>query len=595
MADPYNPYLMPQPAPDWRQVLSNALIGVGGGISNADASGRGWAAGIGPGLMYANQMTGQQNQNAWQRQMQGLQYQSLLDQRRAQEEMRREKLDMAKAAAAREAALGDSIGTLLGMNVQPNPVRMGPDFAAGDPASVIGGMESGGRYDAVGPAANSKGQRAYGKYQVMDFNVGPWTKEALGVEMTPQQFLASPQAQDAVFKTKFGQYRQQYGNDEAAARAWFAGPGGMNNPNAKDVLGTSVADYSRKFNAGRGGTMVAQGDAIAGQGDAPSQSAIASLPAEVRGAIGIVAQSDPKKAATMLVDAIQNQEKEGAWVPLDAKNKAMFPNLDQTKEYLRNRRTGEIKPIGSGSQVTVNTGTKAVNKFIEGRGQNFEEKVRPAAQAAATEIEQMYGIRQLLDAGAITGVGAEQRLWLAKLAETLGMPNEEAANTQALMSAAAERVLAVVKTLGANPSNADRQYLEKARAGSITFTDGGLRRILDIGERSARKTISRYHDEAGRLRKVEGLSDLPDEYWQIDTPPSSYDEWAKANPMAPPVASGVPPPTTPAPPDTAPPADAKPGAIDPSNIPSPKSKADYDNLPKGTTYLHPDGSYKVKK
>ena len=131
---------------------------------------------------------------------------------------------------------------------------------AGGAAGVIGGMESSGRYDAIGPDTGG-GKKAHGKYQVMDFNIGPWTKEILGQELTPQQFLASPQAQDAVFQAKFGQYRQQYGSDEAAARAWFAGPGGMNNPNAKDVLGTTVAGYSQKFQNGMGGANLPRGSA----------------------------------------------------------------------------------------------------------------------------------------------------------------------------------------------------------------------------------------------------------------------------------------------------------------------------------------------
>lgn len=134
----------------------------------------------------------------------------------------------------------------------------------GNAQTAISGIESGGRYDALGPETG-KG-RALGKYQVMPFNVGPWTKEALGREMTPQEFLANPQAQDAVFNHKFGQYVQQYGSPQAAARAWFAGPGGMNNPNARDALGTSVADYSQKFNAAYGQpgappVQVAQGSA----------------------------------------------------------------------------------------------------------------------------------------------------------------------------------------------------------------------------------------------------------------------------------------------------------------------------------------------
>jgi len=156
------------------------------------------------------------------------------------------------------------------------PVAVGP-AGGGAPAApvptddlgrargAIAGIESAGQpnggYGAVGPDAG-KGNRAYGKYQIMDFNIGPWTQEILGKSMTPQEFLANPQAQDAVFNAKFGQYITQYGSPEAASRAWFAGPGGMNNAGAKDVLGTTVADYSKKFTAGMGapGPQVAQGD-----------------------------------------------------------------------------------------------------------------------------------------------------------------------------------------------------------------------------------------------------------------------------------------------------------------------------------------------
>src|SRR6185295_19086976 len=88
-----------------------------------------------------------------------------------------------------------------------------------------------------------------GKYQVMGANIPQWTQQHLGQRLTPEQFLQNPQAQDAVFNKQFGQYVQQYGSPEAAARAWFAGPRGMNNPNARDQLGTSVQDYSNKFTA----------------------------------------------------------------------------------------------------------------------------------------------------------------------------------------------------------------------------------------------------------------------------------------------------------------------------------------------------------
>ena len=120
--------------------------------------------------------------------------------------------------------------------------------------NAIAGIESGGRYDALGPV--TKGDRAYGKFQVMGANVGPWTEKFYGRRLTPDEFLASPEAQDAVFQGQFGSYVQKYG-PEGAAKAWFAGEKGMKNPNAKDVLGTSVADYGAKFMGRLGDAVMA--------------------------------------------------------------------------------------------------------------------------------------------------------------------------------------------------------------------------------------------------------------------------------------------------------------------------------------------------
>jgi hypothetical protein len=113
-------------------------------------------------------------------------------------------------------------------------------------APAISSIESGGKYDVLGPTTKT-GDRAFGKYQVMGANVGPWTEEVLGKRMHPRDFLASPEAQDAVFNAKFGKYVEKYG-PEGAAKAWFAGEKGMNNPNARDILGTTVSSYAEKFN-----------------------------------------------------------------------------------------------------------------------------------------------------------------------------------------------------------------------------------------------------------------------------------------------------------------------------------------------------------
>ena len=154
-------------------------------------------------------------------------------------------------SAALNPAPSASTGDLSGGFMPP---QGGSPYAA-----AIAKNESGGNYSEVGPATHS-GDRAYGKYQVMGANIPQWTKEVLGQSMTPQQFLASPQAQDAVFNAKFGQYTQKYG-PEGAAKAWFAGEGGMNDPGRKDMLGTTVADYAQKFLSNLGPTQAQAAEA----------------------------------------------------------------------------------------------------------------------------------------------------------------------------------------------------------------------------------------------------------------------------------------------------------------------------------------------
>jgi hypothetical protein len=127
----------------------------------------------------------------------------------------------------------------------PQGPTMGPDFASAIAGNESAGQPNGG-YGAVGPDTGHG--RAYGKYQVMDSNIGPWTQEVLGKAMTPQEFLANPQAQDAVFKAKFGQALNQYGNPQDAASWWFSGKPLAGNNSGPDVNGTTVSGYVNRFN-----------------------------------------------------------------------------------------------------------------------------------------------------------------------------------------------------------------------------------------------------------------------------------------------------------------------------------------------------------
>lgn len=86
-------------------------------------------------------------------------------------------------------------------------------------------QESGGNYHAVGPPTPYG--RAYGRYQVLSPNVGPWTAKYYGKRLTPQQFLNNRAAQDAVVRGVLGGYYRRYGARGAAAM-WYSG---QPNPN----------------------------------------------------------------------------------------------------------------------------------------------------------------------------------------------------------------------------------------------------------------------------------------------------------------------------------------------------------------------------
>lgn len=125
-----------------------------------------------------------------------------------------------------------------------------------DWANAIASIESAGSgdYSALGPIT-AKGNRAYGRYQVMDFNIGPWTEKYLGRRLTPEEFLASKEAQDAVFAGEFGGNVEKYGNPQDAASVWFTGRPVATGGNRKDILGTTGSGYVNKFNEALGQTV----------------------------------------------------------------------------------------------------------------------------------------------------------------------------------------------------------------------------------------------------------------------------------------------------------------------------------------------------
>lgn len=103
----------------------------------------------------------------------------------------------------------------------------------------------GGNYNTVGPQTR-RGNRAFGKYQVMDFNVPSWTSRSCGRALTPYSFLADPDCQEKVFENVFGGYVSSCGSYEGAASKWFSGSCTVRNGGDGWL---SISGYVQKFSA----------------------------------------------------------------------------------------------------------------------------------------------------------------------------------------------------------------------------------------------------------------------------------------------------------------------------------------------------------
>lgn len=137
--------------------------------------------------------------------------------------------------------------------------------------AAIATIESGspeGNYHAIGPVVQKgayAGDRAYGKYQVMGKNLQAWSKEIFGQSMTPEQFMANPQAQEKMFEVK----------STSNPRDWFG--------HGKSDGYTTGANYEKRY---------AEGLRKYGGGGAQSDQPAMSLsgePAEAAGPAAITA------------------------------------------------------------------------------------------------------------------------------------------------------------------------------------------------------------------------------------------------------------------------------------------------------------------
>jgi hypothetical protein len=117
-------------------------------------------------------------------------------------------------------------------------------------AKAIAAIESSGDYKIKGPQVTKgryKGQKALGKYQIMPGNLKEWSKEALGKEVTEEEFLNSEALQDKIATFQMKKIYSKHNNAQDVASVWFTGRPTSAGGSAKDDLGTTGNVYVKKF------------------------------------------------------------------------------------------------------------------------------------------------------------------------------------------------------------------------------------------------------------------------------------------------------------------------------------------------------------
>ena len=404
-------------------------------------------------------------------------------------------------------------------------------------ADAIASIESAGSgdYAALGPQTKS-GDRAYGKYQVMGSNIGPWTEKHLGRRMTPEQFLASPEAQDAVFNAEFGSYVDKYGNPQDAASMWFSGRPMDRAGNASDGYNT-VPQYVDKFTKALGGQQTKQQPSQLNDLYAALQNpwlnqqqkaVLTQMIATEQQKADPAAQLDMEYKRAQL-DALRNPVTKPAPRPMTAQDRATWGiPADDARPYAL--VDGKPTLIG-GTGTTINNSVgPSETEYDKTIGKGFAEKyntIQDSANAARGKMDTLTALGAALDESGTTGFGAETLMGVKRAAKSLGMDIGENLGPQETAVALGNQLALMLRNPSSGAgmpgamSDKDRQFLVASVPG-LGKTPQGNRQLLEYMKKVEQRNI----EVAARAQ------DYAHTHGRLD---AGFDRelaaWADANPL----------------------------------------------------------------
>lgn len=165
----------------------------------------------------------------------------------------------------------------------------------------------------------------------------------------------------------------------------------------------------------------------------------------------------------------------------------------------------QVARAGASNVSVVNQGPKAFQKELGELDAKQLDKYRTSAETAQSTIGTVQALRAAEKQGAFSGGLADAKLAASNLLNGIaGVEIPGLVGSQVYNAEASKLVLDRVKALGANPSNADRAFIEKT-VPQLATSQTARTQMADFMEKKAAQQIDLYKRADAHARKNDGL------------------------------------------------------------------------------------------
>lgn len=323
-------------------------------------------------------------------------------------------------------------------------------------------------------------------------NLMPDATYAQPANVTPQQRTLFDAARAAVYGNQLATGKT---NAEQLSKAVGEGQGQRITAKVQEAIGNSNltgVDLASSLNqGGKLGTQIERFKPNGGSGAVTNVST------------GAVATNNPLAESTIEKNKRENNQvsvlrdaiKAAGGDPDSPAGQALFKELST--------KLATHQPAASMKMTVENTGPKAFEQELGKMDAEQLGKWREGAQSAQQTLGIVQNLRDAAKSGVYSGGGAALKTQAANLINGLtGVTPTNLVGSQLFNAEASKLVLERIKTLGANPSNADREFIEKtvpnittspeARDQLIAFMEGKANQAIDLFQRADTHARARH-------------------------------------------------------------------------------------------------------